>query len=214
MFIIQSGQAQVKGGPDGKTVFVTLGEGSVFGEIALLGVDGMNRRTADVVSVGFSNLFVLKKKDLEDVLIDYPAAKRMLNVRARKLIRENAAKVRQERDAEEDVIFDSRRRSTARDPALLKAVLQLMPPESATAGILSRAASIAGTAADSRMMAEAAMRATQSQDDVMMRSLGRAALKLKVQPTLPTPPESKFQASLRRAEAGDDDANGVEAASK
>lgn len=52
MFIIQSGQVQVLGGLDGKTVLCTLGEGSVFGEIALLGVGGMNKRTADVVSVG------------------------------------------------------------------------------------------------------------------------------------------------------------------
>ena len=52
MFIIQSGQVQVLGGLDGKSVLCTLGEGSVFGEIALLGVGGMNKRTADVVSVG------------------------------------------------------------------------------------------------------------------------------------------------------------------
>jgi hypothetical protein len=43
---------QVLGGQDGRTCLVTLGEGSVFGEIALLGVGGMNRRTADVVSQG------------------------------------------------------------------------------------------------------------------------------------------------------------------
>jgi hypothetical protein len=45
---------QVLGGQDGRTCLVTLGEGSVFGEIALLGVGGMNRRTADVVSQGRS----------------------------------------------------------------------------------------------------------------------------------------------------------------
>ena len=68
---------------------MTLGQGSVFGEIALLGVGGMNRRTADVVSRGFSNLFVLQKDDLETVLKDYPDAKRILNARARRLMKEN-----------------------------------------------------------------------------------------------------------------------------
>ena len=80
---------QVLGGIDGRRVLVTLGQGSVFGEIALLGVGGMNRRTADVVSRGFSNLFVLQKDDLETVLKDYPDAKRILNARARRLMKEN-----------------------------------------------------------------------------------------------------------------------------
>ena len=82
-------QLQVLGGIDGRRVLVTLGQGSVFGEIALLGVGGMNRRTADVVSRGFSNLFVLQKDDLETVLKDYPDAKRILNARARRLMKEN-----------------------------------------------------------------------------------------------------------------------------
>jgi hypothetical protein len=58
---------QVLGGQDGRTCLVTLGEGSVFGEIALLGVGGMNRRTADVVSQGwalkrFSKVYFFPKK--------------------------------------------------------------------------------------------------------------------------------------------------------
>ena len=64
VYFIKLGQVQVLGGIDGRKVVVTLGQGSVFGEIALLGVGGMNRRTADVVSRGFTNLFVLQKDDL------------------------------------------------------------------------------------------------------------------------------------------------------
>lgn len=33
MYIIQAGQVQVLGGPDGKSILVTLKAGSVFGEI-------------------------------------------------------------------------------------------------------------------------------------------------------------------------------------
>ena len=48
MFIVSSGAVQVVGGPNDSIVFVTLGRGVCFGEIALLGTGGMNRRTASI----------------------------------------------------------------------------------------------------------------------------------------------------------------------
>ena len=48
MFIVSSGAVQVVGGPEDSIVFVTLGQGVCFGEIALLGTGGMNRRTASI----------------------------------------------------------------------------------------------------------------------------------------------------------------------
>ena len=86
MYICARGRLQVVD-TDGKTVLATLKAGSYFGEISILnmGTAG-NRRTASVCSVGYSDLFVLSKKDMWDVLKDYPAARVRLEAVAAKKI--------------------------------------------------------------------------------------------------------------------------------
>ncbi|XP_032892357.1 cyclic nucleotide-gated cation channel beta-1 [Amblyraja radiata] len=92
MYIIKAGEVQVVGGPDDKTVFVTLRAGSVFGEISLLSVGGGNRRTANVVAHGFANLFILNKRDLSDILIHYPDSQKLLRKKAKKLLSKDGGK--------------------------------------------------------------------------------------------------------------------------
>nr|ARF06957.1 cGMP-gated cation channel beta-3 [Aptychotrema vincentiana] len=92
MFIIKSGQVQVLGGPDGKKVLVTLKAGSVFGEISLLAAGGGNRRTANVVASGFTNLFILNKKTLNEILVYYPDSQNILKKKAKKLFAEDKDK--------------------------------------------------------------------------------------------------------------------------
>ncbi|XP_075439087.1 cyclic nucleotide-gated channel beta-3 isoform X2 [Ascaphus truei] len=88
MYIIKQGAVQVLGGPDDKTVLVTLKDGAVFGEISLLSAGGGNRRTADVVAHGFANLFILDKKTLSNILVHYPDSKKLLMKKAKILLQE------------------------------------------------------------------------------------------------------------------------------
>ncbi|XP_078397361.1 cyclic nucleotide-gated channel beta-3-like [Cetorhinus maximus] len=83
MYIIKMGQVQVLGGPDGKKVLVTLKVGSVFGEISLLAGAGGNRRTANVIASGFTNLFILNKRTLNEILVNYPHSQKILKMKAK-----------------------------------------------------------------------------------------------------------------------------------
>ncbi|GFY23702.1 cyclic nucleotide-gated channel cone photoreceptor subunit alpha [Trichonephila clavipes] len=106
MYIVKRGQLHVVG-DDGKKVLATLSEGCVFGELSILNISGVktgNRRTANVRSVGFSDLFCLSKEDLWNVLAEYPEAQKMLIERGKQilikdgLLDENDAKVRDMED--------------------------------------------------------------------------------------------------------------------
>ncbi|XP_037071366.1 cyclic nucleotide-gated cation channel alpha-3-like [Pollicipes pollicipes] len=88
MYIIKRGRVVVVS-DDGATVFATLHAGSVFGEVSIMNIPGNktgNRRTANVRSVGYSDLFCLSKDDLWSTLTDYPEACRSLLERGRQLL--------------------------------------------------------------------------------------------------------------------------------
>lgn len=91
MYIVKRGKLSVVG-DDGHTVFATLSEGSVFGEVSILNIAGNktgNRRTANVRSLGYSDLFCLSKDDLWDALAEYPEAKRKLIECGRQILKKD-----------------------------------------------------------------------------------------------------------------------------
>ena len=131
MYIVQSGYVTVmtpSKSSSARIIMATLGEGSVFGEIALLGIAGMSRRTADVISKGFSNLFTLRKEDLEEALKHYPDAKRILNAKARRLMKEN-----EERNAKRPEIKSMFKLPTRKEPVLMETVMSLRRKQSIAA---------------------------------------------------------------------------------
>ncbi|XP_023286606.1 cyclic nucleotide-gated cation channel alpha-4, partial [Seriola lalandi dorsalis] len=88
MYIIKEGKLAVVA-DDGVTEFAVLSEGNFFGEISILNIKGNksgNRRTANIRSIGYSDLFSLSKEDLTDVLSEFPAAKHHLEEKGRQIL--------------------------------------------------------------------------------------------------------------------------------
>lgn len=91
MYIVKRGELSVLA-EDCRTVYGKLSDGSVFGELSILNISGVktgNRRTANVRSVGYSDLFALSKLDLWNVLEDYPDAKKLLVERGKQILRKD-----------------------------------------------------------------------------------------------------------------------------
>lgn len=87
MYIINNGRVEVvitDSSTAEEVVVASLTEGNYFGEISLLRLDeGKNRRSADVRSVGYSELLCLSQKDLMEALEEYPDAKKVLESQGR-----------------------------------------------------------------------------------------------------------------------------------
>ncbi|XP_061755501.1 cyclic nucleotide gated channel subunit alpha 2b [Nerophis ophidion] len=88
MYIIKEGKLAVVG-DDGITQYALLTAGSCFGEISILNIKGSkmgNRRTANIRSLGYSDLFCLSKDDLMEAVTEYPDAKMVLEERGREIL--------------------------------------------------------------------------------------------------------------------------------
>jgi len=95
LYLIQSGQVQVVTGPPGEEkILAYLGPGNFFGEMALLLKEP---RTATVRVTIDSELWVLRKKDLEALLKDYPTiALQMSRELSRRLVETSRMPSRQD----------------------------------------------------------------------------------------------------------------------
>ncbi|TSS60377.1 Cyclic nucleotide-gated cation channel beta-1 [Bagarius yarrelli] len=133
MYIIKSGEVQVVGGPDGKTIFATLKAGSVFGEISLLAVGGGNRRTANVIAHGFANLFILDKRGLNEILVHYPESQKLLRKKAKKMLADKKPPPKKEEEQEPVRVIPAK----VETPKLLKAALE-MTEKSGLRGTLAK----------------------------------------------------------------------------
>ncbi|KAB0401111.1 hypothetical protein E2I00_009714 [Balaenoptera physalus] len=88
MYIIKEGKLAVVA-EDGITQFMVLSDESYFGEISILNIKGSksgNRRTANIRSIGYSDLFCLSKDDLMEALTEYPEAKKALEEKERQIL--------------------------------------------------------------------------------------------------------------------------------
>uniref|UniRef100_A0A1I8FT36 Cyclic nucleotide-binding domain-containing protein n=1 Tax=Macrostomum lignano TaxID=282301 RepID=A0A1I8FT36_9PLAT len=107
MYIVKRGKLSVTAKPFSSP----WARGSVFGEVSILNIPGNktgNRRTANVRSDGYSDLFCLSKNDLWEALTEYPDAKVKLLEKGQQVLRkdnlideEALAKALQDRESTE-----------------------------------------------------------------------------------------------------------------
>nr|XP_002742385.1 PREDICTED: cyclic nucleotide-gated cation channel-like [Saccoglossus kowalevskii] len=114
MFIVSTGKLQVISSSEEE--IRTIGEGAIFGEISVLNLNRGSRRTTDVISKGYSELFILTNTDVLDTLQNYPRARDIISQQSRRRLQEQLNRVRSFDGS--DAGFPSRRGSSRvyRDP--------------------------------------------------------------------------------------------------
>ncbi|KAJ3364162.1 Kinesin-like protein kif27 [Allomyces javanicus] len=89
MFFIHKGRVDVVS-EDGCQVFASMHEGSFFGEIAFFS----RPRTASIRAATYTDIYVLSKTNLDEVLAYYPAVKERILTAAQERLRENESRQR------------------------------------------------------------------------------------------------------------------------
>ncbi|OQV18939.1 Cyclic nucleotide-gated cation channel alpha-3 [Hypsibius exemplaris] len=104
MYVTRTGTLQVVS--DEGQVFASLGQGSVFGEISLLSsfTKQENRRTANIRSFSYSELFSLSSANFKEVLENFPLARRKMIAKSRELLKDRTTDMSEvvHNDAEDD----------------------------------------------------------------------------------------------------------------
>ncbi|XP_055356084.1 cyclic nucleotide-gated cation channel alpha-3-like isoform X2 [Paramacrobiotus metropolitanus] len=102
MYIVRSGTLQVVS--EQGEVFANLAQGSVFGEISLLSIftKHENRRTANVQSFSYSELFSLSSGDFKEVLESFPVAREKMIAKSRELLKDRTLSEVVHTNADED----------------------------------------------------------------------------------------------------------------
>lgn len=105
MYIVRSGVLQVVS--DDGQAFATLAQGSVFGEISLLSIftKHENRRTANVQSSSYSELFSLASGDFKEVLESFPLARKRMIDKSRELLKDSTLSEVVNTEADDDLTF-------------------------------------------------------------------------------------------------------------
>ena len=108
MYVTRTGTLQVVS--DEGQVFASLGQGSVFGEISLLSsfTKQENRRTANIRSFSYSELFSLSSANFKEVLENFPLARRKMIAKSRDLLKDRTSTMAEvvHNDAEDDDVIN------------------------------------------------------------------------------------------------------------